>query len=131
MSYCSDVLYVIEGLSFLLAWNPTERFSGIDALENAQAAKVFQRDLQKFEAFRSSDERGFESCMFLFLLLSHPRKFALAASTRAQGRLDRLFLWFSFHSVTHLICTSMNCTSKFFLLIENTGTSSVRNTVSG
>lgn len=101
MSNGANVFDVIKGLSFLVAWNSTQRFSWINALENTKTTKVFESHLQEFQTLGSSNERSLQPSMFLLLLLAHARQLSLASRRRAQGRLDRLFLDFSLDTVPH------------------------------
>ena len=96
-----NVFDVVEGLTFLLSWDPTQRLARINTLENAETAKIFNGDLQHFQTFGSSDEGSFESSMLFLLFLSHAGELPLASCLGAERRLDRLLLGSSFDTVSH------------------------------
>ena len=106
----ANILDVVVDLSLLVAGRSAAGLAGIDALEDAKAAKVLEADLQLAQAGRSADEGGVDAGMVLLLLLAHPRQLPLRAHARVAGRLDGLLLDASLDSISH------GCV--FFLLLS-------------
>mmetsp|Transcript_17820 Transcript_17820/g.25182 ORF Transcript_17820/g.25182 Transcript_17820/m.25182 type:complete len:203 (-) Transcript_17820:191-799(-) len=65
------VLDVVVGLSLLFLRRSIARFTGIDALEDAQTSKVLERYLESLQTGRSTDECRIQSCMVPLLDLTH------------------------------------------------------------
>ena len=106
----ANILDVVVDLSLLVAGRSAAGLAGIDALEDAKAAKVLEADLQLAQTGRSADEGGVDAGMVLLLLLAHPRQLPLRAHARVAGRLDGLLLDASLDSISH------GCV--FFLLLS-------------
>lgn len=106
----ANILDVVVDLSLLVAGRSAAGLAGIDALEDAKAAKVLEADLQLAQAGRSADEGGVDAGMVLLLLLAHPRQLPLRAHARVAGRLNGLLLDASLDSISH------GCV--FFLLLS-------------
>lgn len=74
------ILYVVEGLSFFLARHTPNGLPRINTFKNTESPKVFERNLEHFQTFGSSNKGRFETGVSLFLFLAHARKLALTAS---------------------------------------------------
>ena len=97
----TNILDVVVDLSLLVAGRSATGLTGVDALEDAQATKVLEADLQLPQTGRSPDEGGIDSGMILLLLLAHTRQLPLRAHARVAGRLDGLLLDASLDSIAH------------------------------
>ena len=113
----ANILDVVVDLSLLVAGRSAAGLAGIDALEDAKAAKVLEADLQLAQAGRSADEGGVDAGMVLLLLLAHPRQLPLRAHARVAGRLDGFLLDASLDSISH------GCV--FFLLLSLSNDSAI------
>jgi len=96
-----DILNMIKHLP-LFVLGSLLGLTGIHSLENAQAAKVTEGNLQFLEDLGTPDEGGVESGVVAFTDLSHAGEFLLLGAAGVDGGLDGLFLRAAFDAVTHL-----------------------------
>mmetsp|Transcript_29845 Transcript_29845/g.50916 ORF Transcript_29845/g.50916 Transcript_29845/m.50916 type:complete len:242 (-) Transcript_29845:106-831(-) len=100
MSQRLDILNMIKHLP-LFVLGSLLGLTGIHSLENAQAAKVTEGNLQFLEDLGTSNKGGVESGVVAFTDLSHAGEFLLLGAAGVDGGLDGLFLRAAFDAVTH------------------------------
>ena len=97
----SNIFDVIKRLPLLVAGHPTQRVTRVNTLEDTETSKIFDGELQHFDASRPTYEACFQTGMFFLLLLSHARQLALGTGRRTQGGLDGLLLRAALDAIPH------------------------------
>jgi len=98
----ADVFDVVVDLAFFFGGCAAAGFAGVDAFEDAEAAEVFEGDLEAFEAGGAADEGGVETGVVAFLFFTEAGEFAFGAHSRVGGGFYGFFFDFSFYAVAHL-----------------------------